>query len=222
MALFDQARETLRGMKVKCELTFHKDYGRMLENLAQDRNYYDVWILDARDPDCLEQGRRLRSVNLTAAIVFLDRDLSQLDALLWLRPSALIPVDQTQEKLPQVLTQCCNEQLRNLRYFTIKNKDGLLRISFEDILFIESRQRLAIMHTRRQTIEFYAKLSDVIQQLPGDMFVHCHQSYIVNMRRVSKLDKSNRCFILTTGTAVEISKSNYSQVVAQYSGYVGN
>lgn len=218
--LFDLARETLHALKFRCEVSCHKDVSRVTENLAGDRNYYDIWLLDGGDEACNTLAKRLRSVNLTASVIFWDRDLSRLHSLLRFRPSALL-LDGAEERLPQVLTDCCNEQLRCLKHFTIKNKDGMMRIPFEDIIFLESRQRLAILHTRKKTVEFYAKLSEVMQSLPQDEFVHCHQSYIVNLRKVTKLDKANRCFILNSGTPVEISKSNYSEILTRYSAFAG-
>lgn len=217
--LFDGAREILRSRKIKCEMSCHKEFGKVIQNLAQDKNYYDIWFFDGADPEGLALAKHMRSANLTAGVVFYDRNLSGIHTLLHYRPSALLLPESLQERLGEVLIRCCDDQLRCRRHFIIKNKDGMLRIPYEEITFVESRQRLAIMHTRSKTVEFYAKLSDVIQQLPQEDFVHCHQSYIVNLRKVSKLDKANRCFILNGGTPVEISKSNYSEVLIRYSDF---
>lgn len=218
--IFDRGREVLRTIKTKCELSLHKDFAKVRANLAADKNYYDIYILSGRDGEALALAKQLRGVNLVASIIFTDQDYTRLHDLLKFRPTALVLEKDIAARLGDAMDTCRNEQLRNLHYFTVKNKDGLMRIDFNDITFVESRQRIAVMHTRKQTIEFYAKLSEVMEQLPGDEFVHCHQSYIVNMRKVSKLDKANRCFILGTGTPVEISKSNYAQVLTKYTEFI--
>lgn len=217
--LFDLAREVLRNRKIKCEMSCHKEFGKVTGNLAQDKNFYDIWFFDGSDPDGLALAKHMRSGNLTASVVFYDRNLSGIHTLLRYRPSALLLPESVQERLEEVLLRCCDDQLRCRQHFIIKNKDGMMRIPYEEITFVESRQRLAIMHTRSKTVEFYAKLSDVMQQLPQEDFIHCHQSYIVSLRKVSKLDKANRCFILNGGTPVEISKSNYSEVLTRYSDF---
>ena len=217
--LFDHAREILRDRKIKCEMSCYKEFDKVRRNLAQDRNYYDIWFFDGADPEGLALAKQMRSSNLTASVVFYDRNLAGIHTLLRYRPSALLLPESLQERLEEVLSRCCDDQLRFRQHFIIKNKDGMMRIPYEEITFVESRQRLAIMHTRSKTVEFYAKLSDVMQQLPQEDFVHCHQSYIVSLRKVSKLDKANRCFILNGGTAVEISKSNYSEVVNRYNDF---
>ena len=35
--LFDGAREILRSRKIKCEMSCHKEFGKVIQNLAQDR-----------------------------------------------------------------------------------------------------------------------------------------------------------------------------------------
>ena len=107
-----------------------------------------------------------------------------------------------------------------ISHFTVKNKGSLLRIPFEEIYYFESRQRLAVLHTSRRTVEFYAKLSQVQEKLPQDEFLRCHQSFLVNMRAISRLDKSNRCFVLKTGAVIEISKANYTQAAARYEAFL--
>ena len=96
-----------------------------------------------------------------------------------------------------------------------------MRIDCADILYIESRQRIVVLHTPRKMIEFYAKLTDVMQMLPQSGFARCHQSYIVNMEYVRELDKVNHCFTLHSGERIEISRSNYAQTVAQFEHFLG-
>ena len=91
-----------------------------------------------------------------------------------------------------------------------------MRIDYGSIAYFESRQRIVVMHTHHQAIEFYAKLSEVFSSLPDSDFVRCHQSFVVNMNLVRTLDKANRLFVLNNGTTIEISKSQYPSVLAEY------
>lgn len=216
--LFETAMEVLRASTVKCELSRHTGTAKVLDYFCSDKNYYDIYILNAGDPDCMELARKIRSRNLIPAIIFIDPP-KELSPLLCCRPSALIGSDDP-ERLCAALRYCCSEQLHSLTYFTVKNKDSFLRINLDEISFFESRQRLAILHSRKHTVEFYAKLSDIIASLPPNDFIRCHQSYIVNMHKISRLDKANRCFILSSGAVIEISKSNYTQAVAQYTAFL--
>ena len=217
--LFQNAQTAVRKSNTRCELSHTADLAKLRSNLVRDKKYYDVLILNAQDVAAMRIVRDLRKVNMTAAVIFTNADYGKLNELLKYRPSALIDpgdVDQVTESL----AFCIAEQLHSRRYFTIRNKEALLRVDFEDISRIESRQRIAMMYAGGKVYEFYAKLGDIFQSLPQDLFVRCHQSHIVNMNQVRTLDKSGRCFHLNSGEIIEISKANYAQVLDRYTAYL--
>ena len=217
--LFQTAQIAVRQSNTKCELSHTANPDKLIGNLVRDKKYYDVMILNAQDAVALGIARDLRKVNMNAAIIFANADHGELNDLLKYRPSALIdPNDAAQ--ITDSLTFCIAEQLRCRRYFTIRNKEALFRVDFEDIYYIESRQRIAVMYVGSKVFEFYAKLGDIFKSLPQDLFVRCHQSYIVNMNHVRTLDKSARCFHMNSGEVIEISKANYTQVLAQFTTYL--
>lgn len=217
--LFQTAQVAVRKCNVKCELTHTGDVAKLLGNLSQDKKYYDVLVFNAQDAIALRIARDLRKVNMTAAIIFTNLDNTKLNDLLKYRPSAMIDV-RNSAQVTEALEFCIREQIQNRHYFTIRNKEALLRINFEDISHMESRQRIAVVYAGGKVYEFYAKLGDIYQSLPQDTFVRCHQSYIVNMNYVCALDKSARCFHLHSGEAIEISKANYAQTLTQYTAYL--
>ena len=65
--LFERARDTLRGRRLNCELSCCTRLETVRGNLAKDPQYYDILILDALDPPCLELAGAVRSKNLTAS-----------------------------------------------------------------------------------------------------------------------------------------------------------
>lgn len=216
--LFERARDALRGRRLNCELSCCTRLETVRGNLAKDPQYYDVLILDALDPPCLELAGAVRSKNLTASLIFAAAKAPNIHSILKFRPSACVAGVQDTAALGDALLYCCGEQLRFRPYFTVKNKDMLLKINYNDILYFESRLRVAVMHTKRQTVEFYAKLGDVLPRLPPS-FIRCHQSYIVSMDQVRQLDKTSRRFLLTSGESIEISKSRYGEIAQRYESY---
>lgn len=218
-ALFQTAQIAVRKCNVKCELSHTADAARLFQNLSQDKKYYDILLLNPQDTAALRIARELRRVNMTAAIMFTGMGSTSLNELLKFRPSAILESGDAAQ-LTDALTFCIGEQIRSKQYFTIRNKDALLRIHFEDISHIESRQRIAVMYAGGKAYEFYAKLGDIYPSLPQDVFVRCHQSYIVNMGYVRTLDKTARCFHLLSGETVEISKASYAQTLSQYTAYL--
>ena len=63
------------------------------------------------------------------------------------------------------------------------------RVYCRNILYVESANRKVILHLENgETIESYAKLDELEQQLPGRLFFRCHQSYIISLYFVEKMD----------------------------------
>ena len=61
------------------------------------------------------------------------------------------------------------------------------------IFYFESNKRLVLINGVNVTQKIYMKLSELEEKLPA-YFVKCHQSYIVNLKRVEKIQ--NNQFIM--------------------------
>lgn len=215
--IYHKAMDILKALKLKCEISCTNSATAFAEGKNPRNKPYDILILDSEDEACVNLAAQIRSKNLIVSIIFFnlseDKDLRNV---LRYRPSYATLRCEDNSDLEQALKWCCAEQLRARPYFSVKNKDVQMRIEHSNISYFESRQRIVIMHTPQQAIEFYAKLSDVEAALPPDSFVRCHQSYIVNMNYIKTLDKANRLFVLNSGITIEISKSQYSHAIAEY------
>ena len=60
----------------------------------------------------------------------------------------------------------------------------------------------------------YAKEVDIEKYLNIDIFVRCHNSFIVNFEKVRRFDRSE--FIMRNGESVSISRSRYSEVKERF------
>ena len=80
---------------------------------------------------------------------------------------------------------------------------ALVRIAPHQVRYVESDRRNVIVHTRTATHRAYAKLADILDQLPPH-FVRCHQSYAINLDNVSRLEAES--VTLSSGEAVPVSR----------------
>ena len=208
--------EILKRNNLSGEVTLHTGCEKMCAHLEQDIYYYNIFILDATDSSCIELAKMIRKRNCIASIIFyIDTEKKIMD-LIFHRLSAVLLHDYSEAILEDIIKYVYKEQQYFHPCFPIKNKDIMLRIPYEDILFFESSQKICILHTKKQVIEFYAKMSEVEAMLPKEEFLRCHQSYLINMKAVTCLDKTNRCFELAMGHSIGISKVNYANSVAAY------
>ena len=70
---------------------------------------------------------------------------------------------------------------------TVKSGYDLHKLNYQDILYIESDSEYVVFHVAGKKIMSYQTLTSLEKQLPDEIFVRVHRSYIVNMQKVSSL-----------------------------------
>lgn len=106
--------------------------------------------------------------------------------------------------------------------FTHESKTELIQYKYSDIDYFESNYRMVYIHLENGTVKaITAKLDDIQMSLPGEMFCRCHKSYLVNLSKIEKIDKSNKKVHLASGEYIYASKALYSDLIACLSGGVG-
>jgi len=124
----------------------------------------------------------------------------------------LIPAlgSETEQNLKELFTG--TEQLRILSGETdealhclISTPKGIYNIPYEDILFVESGQKKSVFHLTRETLSLPVPLYRIREILPNTCFVQTHRSFIVNLHKISYIDKTKDpwtiCFFGSEKTA---------------------
>lgn len=86
---------------------------------------------------------------------------------------------------------------------TVRTQDGLRSLPWADIECFESRGRKITAYGTFGSAEFYGKLAKLEEAMP-DGFARCHQSYIINMDRVSLVTPD--AVVMLSGREVPIAK----------------
>lgn len=80
------------------------------------------------------------------------------------------------------------EMQLNPKCLNISTFGEKIRIPLDIILYIESKYRKVIVHTKNKDYEYYEKLDNVENILQRDGFFRCHQSYLVAADKVTAYD----------------------------------
>ena len=72
---------------------------------------------------------------------------------------------------------------------------------------MESRDHVLVAQLEQGELVLRMRLSDMEAVLPGDWFCRCHNSYLVNMRRIVRLDRKG--LLLENGAWIPIGRSYY-------------
>ena len=84
----------------------------------------------------------------------------------------------------EVITQSVNAE----DHFFIKSDNKLMKICFDEVLYVEALQNYVCIHTTGKKHITYLTFRSVEEYLPGDKFIKTHKSYIVSAARVESID----------------------------------
>lgn len=81
------------------------------------------------------------------------------------------------------------------------------KILYSDILYIETIGRKVAIHTfnHNEPLYYPCHLPDMENILPSELFIRCHQSFIVQLHAIAHITAT--CLILTDGTELSISRT---------------
>jgi len=114
-----------------------------------------------------------------------------------------------QQKQPESLVSVDN-------YFFIKEDGKLIKIYFEDILFVEGLKDYVFIHTKAAKHITLISLKAVESQLPPQQFMRTHRSFIVALDKVAGMDGNQ---LVIQEQLVPVSRAMRDEV---YKRVVGN
>src|SRR5437773_1121358 len=73
-------------------------------------------------------------------------------------------------------------------YFFIKSDNKLVKIFFDEILFVEALQNYVTIHTADKKYITYLTFKSVEEYLPRDSFIKTHKSYIISASKIHSIE----------------------------------
>ena len=97
-------------------------------------------------------------------------------------------------------------------YFFIKTDNKLVKVLYDDILFVEALQNYVAVYTNSKKYMTYITFHSIESQLPTGRFIRTHKSYIVAAAKVESIEGNE----ITIGTyKIPISRSEREAVLQQ-------
>lgn len=199
--------EILEHMDISHEVTPFSN-AEALESAMTAGARFDLLCLDILmdGKTGMELARQLRERDDKTSILFITNSEEFLREGYEVRPIHYLfkPVDREQ------LARALETDLR-LHHrpdsVTIRAGASVTVLPLDELLYVESRDHLTVVKLEQGERSFRIRLSDMEELLPKDRFCRCHNSYLVNMRRISKLDRKG--LVLENGEWVPIGRSYY-------------
>lgn len=180
----------------------------------------DLLLLDIemRELSGMELAKQLRSKGDTLPIIFITgysefmSDGYDVEALHYL----LKPLDKS--KLFPVLDRYILRRTP-AQEIIINCEDDTIRICRDLIIYCEADGKNTIIHTKENTICAGTGISALCNSL-GEDFIFCHRSFIVNLRYVRSIGKSE--ITLDTKETIPLSRRLYKQTADKFISYYKN
>jgi DNA-binding LytR/AlgR family response regulator len=73
--------------------------------------------------------------------------------------------------------------------FFIRTKNGYVKLSYDEILYIKAMENFVQIITRKETFIKLVSMKKILEQLPTEQFLQVHRSFIVNKEAVISIEK---------------------------------
>ena len=172
---------------------------------AEDKGW-DILLLDIEmgAMDGVSLAKRIRQDNETAQIVFITgfadyiSEGYEVSALHYL----MKPVKQ--EKLFAVLDRAVAAIQKKERVILLPVGGEMLRLPTSQVQYVEAFSHTVAIVTDTDMIHVKMSITE-IEKLLGEGFARCHRSYLVGLKHIARLSKTE--VILDSGKALPLSRS---------------
>lgn len=84
----------------------------------------------------------------------------------------------------------------------IKNNSSLVRVKYDDILWIEALENYVVVNTFKEKYTIHFTMKSISDKMPSDRFMRIHRSYIVNFSKISAIEDNSVIIRTESGNRV--------------------
>ncbi|MDR2891542.1 MAG: LytTR family DNA-binding domain-containing protein [Deltaproteobacteria bacterium] len=196
-------REIFARQHIDFHLTLCTNGEDFLAAFASESYHLILLDIDLGDINGIELAKKIRESDREAAIIFTTSHREyvfegyDVNALHYL----IKPVDAT--ILERLIKAAWHDTFQN-SFFVFKSGAQNQRIAMRDIISLETQGRKVAIALVDKTLYYSGKLTEMLDELPKDRFIRCHQSYAVNIGNIRELTRFDA--IARNGAIIPISR----------------
>lgn len=205
------------------EILFYKDGQSLLDDFNEKEVIFDIIFLDIcmAGLNGIETAKKIRTDLRDVKIIFISSSNDYYSEAYDVFAFNYIIKPLNREKLNQILDHAL-VSIANVRRqeVSFSYKSINYRIFCRDIFYLESRDKVLYFHmVDRTTLQCYAKLDEILKQLPEEYFIRCHQSFVVNISHATEMAEK---YFRVGMTVINISKKYQKASKDKYFLYLFN
>ena len=201
------------------EFVFFTSLQELNDTLIIKRCRVDMLILQATSANC-RFSETLRETNRHCVIIYTAKNMDYVLKAICSMPAAYIPSEGKREySLTEAIIKV-SQYLKKVRTEVVfETKSEVFRFSLSEIDYFESQYRIVHIFKSDGSHETVSSKLDNIQDRNLAGFARCHQSFLVNMGNISRIDKTARIIWFYSGQSVPSSKSMFTSFLEEYRRY---
>lgn len=192
----------------------------LLKNYKSD---YDIILLDIHMGDenlnGMQVAKAIRKLDDKAIIIFLTgltrylKEGYKVKAFRYLTKP--ISYNEFKIEICNAISEICKD---SDSYLKIVEKSVYHRIELNDIYYIETSGRKVLIHTKSGDIDATYAISYFTDVLEDKNFYRCHNSYLINLLFVEKLESK---FVYVHGEKLPVSRQRVKELKTKLSDMMG-
>lgn len=192
------------------------------ELLAADKSFDLVFLdIQMKGINGMETAKALRAKREETVLIFVTGSKEHVFEAFDVSAFHYLLKPLSEEKLNEVLERALEEvnrrKMREKRQLLVRTRDCSYHLDQSDIFYLESRGKKVEIHVPGETIEVYASIGKLEEQL-GNGFYRCHRGYLVNLAYIAEY-RTDR-IRLNNGEEVYLAKEKYQSFVKAYMRYL--
>ncbi len=211
----------VKELDIPFNLSSFEEGQDLMDHLRLFKDTFDIIFLDIymKFSNGIDVAKKIREFDKECKIIFITSskehaiDSYDVNAIYYI----LKPFNE--EKLSNAIKIAIAGLQKENKQILIKNKKGSYRITYNSILYAESKARVVDLHLKSgEIISFYSKLEDFFQSLDDERFLKCHKSFVVNMDYALKIE--NKKIFMINNITIPISSTNIGIIKENYFRYL--
>jgi len=186
----------------------------LLQKEKIDLMFLDIHLPKLKGLDFIKTLKKPPQVIITSAYqeyALQGYELNVVDYLL--KPFSYERFNKAVEKVKQLTVQNIHTPDER-RYLVIKEKEGLLKIPYEEVLYIEaSKDYMKIFTPSRQYLT-HLTMKKLEELLPAQLFIRTHKSFIVALKQIKLLKTDS--LVLANNATIPVSLSYKEEVMRKF------
>lgn len=192
------------------------------EALLSEISEYNLIFLDIQMDgiDGIETAQRLRVTNKKAVLFYITSFQDYIQKSMTIHPFAFIVKPYSEKEVIKNLKDYLEYEKsiaqNNLKdIFKVDTMQGHhFIINMNDILYFHYLEnRIVKLITTTGKYKIKDGLMNIYMKLNHEYFIMPHQSFIVNLHHIKKIDRTNKTIIMENGELLLISRRKYNEVI---------